>query len=136
MANSCSSATPVISTGNTRGDSSAAATASRPGNRWRTTAKAAGTPSSSAPSVAPTASRQLKPSEAWKSASCNTLAYQARVKPRGGNTTYGVSLIEIATVTSRGARMNTITAAVTGKSSHAIGPLRRLFMLRVPSCAN
>jgi hypothetical protein len=43
-----------------------------------------------------------------------------------------VSLIEIATVTSSGASMNIIVAAVIANNRQAIGPRRRLLTLRVP----
>ena len=64
VAKSWSSATPVINAGNTSGDNKAAAAAPRPRNSWRATANAAGTPSSKAPAVAPSASIVLNHNDA------------------------------------------------------------------------
>src|SRR5580698_3270024 len=108
-----SRATPITRTGKISGDSRIRRNASRPGIAQRVKANAAGRPKPNAPAVAHAASMALNPSDARKSGSTSTPAYQDSVKPRGGNAANGLEETDIATITASGASTNSIVAAVS-----------------------
>ena len=120
----CSSASPVISTGNTSGDSSSASTTDRPGTSNRTSANAAGMPNATevAVTASASASQMLSVAASWKSGSASTCAYQSKVKPCGGNVANGAAENEIDTATSSGASTNSMVPPVIPYTSQAVPP--------------
>lgn len=92
--------------GTISGDRTNDVAVARPLNRQRAKAAAAGTPTRVAMAVLANASCRLVINALVHDGSRNTMTYQSRVSPSGGNTKYRVVVNDTAMTTSSGAIRN------------------------------